>query len=213
MLSDSELEKSISGMRAGREEAFEAFIRHYSPSLSRVVAQFTFSAADEEEWIARNLLHAVDQIVKGKLRFLSAAAFNAWLFRLACHKCIEFWRSRKRSREFLTDSVDLAAHADPRTPSPSAGLELSELRRAVVEAIKRMPKARLSRVLQLVWIEGLTVDEIAMKLGKPVNTIRTWERRGRLALMEILLREHRAIVEDFAGANKKIRNFEQNGTL
>ena len=192
-----DLQRWIDGIKAGREEAFEAFIRRYSPDIARVVSRFCLSGADREEWIDIVLLHAVDRILNGKLRFLSVKAFNVWLFRLARHKCIECWRRGKRSQEHPTDSSQLDRNPDPDAARPEAGMEQIELKEIVAAAIGRIPKSGQRETMALVWIEGLSVAEVALKLGRPINTIRTWERRGKQVFTTILQRDFPEIVEEF----------------
>lgn len=197
MLSSRSVRNWISGMKAGKEEAFEAFVGHYWESVFRVAARFVPSGDDAEEWTELVLLHAVDRIQQGKLQFVSVASFNSWMFRLAGRKCIEFWRRRKRSREIATESERLAENPAPSNASPSGGVEQTELQRIVMDAVDKIPKANLKTTLLLVLEEGLTVAEIAVKMGRPINTIRTWERRGKQYLREILEREYPEIVGDF----------------
>ncbi len=197
MLSSQSIRKWISGMKAGRKEAFEEFIGYYWESIFRVASRFVPTGDDADEWTELVLLHAVEQIKLGKLQFVSVGSFNSWVFRLAGRKCIEFWRRRKRSREIATESDRLAENPAPADASPSGGLEKTELSRIVMEAVHKIPKTNLKETLLLMLREGLTVSEVALRKGRPINTIRTWERRGKLYLKEILEREYPEILGDF----------------
>ncbi|MEW6746874.1 MAG: RNA polymerase sigma factor [Planctomycetota bacterium] len=203
MPSDAQLRSWIAGMRAGEEQAFEAFVERFWGPIALVVAKFNPRPCDREEWTDLILLHAADQIVKGKLEFLSATSLGAWLHRLAVRKCIEQWRRQKRSRELPTEVNQLAATPDPAAQPPPRSLELAELRRIVLESVERIRKPNLRETLQMVWRDGYTVEETALKLGRPIDTIRTWERRGKLALREILEREHPDLVEAYSKAPQK----------
>lgn len=197
MPTDGELKRWIAGAKEGREEAFEAIVRHYWGSLSRIVGRFTTSGDDEDEWIELILLHALDQIMKGRFRFISAASFHSWLLCIAGNKCIEFWRRAKRRQETAMDGEKLAANPDPNAVIPIEEAERFELRKAVVNAINQISKKNLRETISMVWCQGLSIEEIAAKLEKPINTIRTWERRGKIALREILERKYPDIVEEF----------------
>lgn len=198
MPEDTKFSQWIERLEAGQEDAFEYIITHFSPLLKRVVNRFAPTPVDKEEWLELVLLHVFDRILSGKFEYISVAAFESWLYRLAEHKCLEFWRRWKHGRERITDHTKLEAIPDPKAVPPQAGLEQSELRRILTEAIEEVPKPEWQKILHMVWIEGFTAEEAAFQLCRSINTIRTWERRGKIVLREILERKYPVILESYA---------------
>jgi|GEM_PF-1915634 len=197
MLTEETLREWITGMQAGRQEAFEAFLGQFTCSVTRVAARFVRSEADREEWTELVLLHAVDRILEGRLSLGSVQSFNAWLLCLAGRKCIELWRREKLRRSREGGLERLTGMPDAGADQPSADMEREEIRSAVIDALCRISKSDHRRTLELMWQHGWSAEEVALKFGRPVNTIRTWERRGRLEMREILQRTHPEIAEEF----------------
>jgi RNA polymerase sigma factor (sigma-70 family) len=200
MLSDTELIEWIAGIRAGREKAIEAFLRHFWPPVRRIVAKFQSACRGEEnEWVELVLLHAMDQMVKEKLKYTDLASFHAWLFQLAKFRCIDLWRRHRSLAARRVETLHLKTDDNPasKDPSPPMVLERNEIRRILSDAIEKIRKPHWKVTLRLAWVEGYSLSEIAWHLGRPLNTIRTWERRGKQALREIIEREYPHMVEEF----------------
>ena len=200
MLYDTELKEWIAGIKAGREAAIEAFLRHFWTPISRIVTKFnSVDQIEENEWIELVMLHAMDQILKEKLRYSSVASFRAWLFQLAKYRCIDLWRRHRSLAHRRVETVNRKMEESPesQTPSPSTVLERIELQRILSDAIEQIPKPNWRITLRLAWQDGYSLAEIAWHLGRPLNTVRTWERRAKQALREILLRKYPEIVEEY----------------
>ena len=119
------------------------------------------------------------------------AAFSTWLYRLTSNVCIDFLRSRRRH-----PTVSLtAADEDDEQPQfdipadeasgPEQQLARSELRRAVVRGLDRLPDdAR--RILILRELDGLSYAEIGKVLRLEPGTVKSRLFRARRRLCEFL---------------------------
>ncbi len=117
--------------------------------------------------------------------------FSSWLFSIAHHLAIEELR-RQRSGllstsmdvedenvlDFLASSVDIAQVA-PQTP------DSAQIRGAFMELLE--PERR---VIELMYFEGLTPEEIAEQLGEAVSTIHTRVRHALQLLHQPLVPLH-----------------------
>lgn len=93
--------------------------------------------------------------------------------------------SNLRVQQVKTPNVD-SASASVASPSwPDLCPEQRELRDCVRQAVLRL-SGNHQEVIHLVYFCGLTSEEVATRLQKPLGTIKTW-KRSALALLRILL--------------------------
>jgi len=119
----------------------------------------------------------------------SAGQFNpgvaspiTWMVTIARNRAIDLVRKRREvSIEEEPEAMDVAADL----PNPLARRELTEEVRRLMACIERLEPERQSLVL-LAYRNGWSREQLAAKLGKPVNTIKTWLRRSLLEIRECL---------------------------
>lgn len=126
-------------------------------------------------------------VYRNARRFDFRAAFSSWLYRVALNQCIDLTRRRRRIRavslaqgeaggaEILRD----ARRSEPPDPVDEAGR--SELREEIRRAIGRL-SPRLSSVVVLRYLEGLSYEEISEILEAPVGTVKSRLNRAHAAL-------------------------------
>ena len=113
-------------------------------------------------------------------------AFRTWLFRTTRHRAIDFLRKRKRDHELIDDvPVDQVAVPDATEGEEgSAGLVDME---ALTAALMAMPPPQ-REVMLLRYRDGLSYQEIAQVIARPIGTVRTRLHHARKRLQETLLR-------------------------
>ena len=105
-----------------------------------------------------------------------------WMVTIARNRAIDLVRKRAEvSIEEEPEAMDVAADL----PNPLAPRELAEEVRRLMGCIERLEPERQSLVL-LAYRNGWSREQLAAKLGKPVNTIKTWLRRSLLEIRECL---------------------------
>jgi RNA polymerase sigma-70 factor (ECF subfamily) len=113
-------------------------------------------------------------------RYQAKAAFSTWLYRVAVNTCYDQMRRSKRRRaEPLPETMD---PADPRSADP---IHAAELRPDIEKALSEIPEEFRAAVV-LVDLEGLSLEQAAQILDKPVGTIKSRLFRGRKLLAEVL---------------------------
>lgn len=113
--------------------------------------------------------------------FRGEAKFTTWLHRVAINEAKQLVRgaTRRARRELATPPEDLADHFVVRVSSMIAD------RRLIATAIEALPDNHRAALL-LREEQGLAYSEIAEELAIPESTAKTWVRRARLELAEIL---------------------------
>lgn len=110
----------------------------------------------------------------------------AWLFRVARHKIVDWYRRKGRAAVRLDgprdeDAADLWELADARAETPEETARRGELREALLAAIAELP-ADQREVFLMTEVDGLRFREIAERTGVPVNTLLS---RKRYALQKL----------------------------
>lgn len=154
--------------QTGDGAAFAELVARYQPRLGgylrRLLGEASATDALQDVWLA---------VWRGLPGLCNPAAFPAWAFRIARDRAYRELRRRGVPTVPADESIPATA-ADDFTPEDAA---------EVRAALDRLPVAHRD-VLVLRVVEGLSYDEIAAVVGKPVGTVRSrlhHAKRKRLA--------------------------------
>jgi RNA polymerase sigma-70 factor (ECF subfamily) len=171
---------------AGDDTAFEEFFDQYFPRLFRFTLPRTGANEDAtEEIVQRVLIRALAHL--GTYR--GEAALLTWLCTFCRHE-IAAWRAREgRLREVslfderpeMRAAVDALAAVD--LDDPEAALRRRELSGLVQLTLDHLP-ARYGDALEWRYIQGLSVGEIAGRLGVGYKAAESLLARARAAFRE-----------------------------
>lgn len=107
-------------------------------------------------------------------------AAEAWMIAIARNHALDLLRKRKRR-------VDLQAETfvDPPDSTPSAERRMT-IREDVARLMECLDKLdpRRAQAVRLAYLKGASYQDIASHFEIPLNTLRTWLRRGLIALKE-----------------------------
>jgi RNA polymerase sigma-70 factor (ECF subfamily) len=110
----------------------------------------------------------------------------AWLFQIARHAIIDYYRTPRRNREVpvgLADALDVPFEGSSR--SPEAGHMQEELAACLRPMLKRL-SAEYREAITLVELDGLTREEAAKQMGLSVSGMKSRVQRGRQQLRQML---------------------------
>jgi RNA polymerase sigma factor (sigma-70 family) len=169
---------------AGDKAAFGELIDRHRGEALRVARRIVRASHEAEDVVQEALLQAFLSLD----RLHAAERFRGWLLGIV----INLSRSRRR-RPFTYSLDDLAggrAIRDPGLldpmPSPEVVQESLEMHRLVDEAVAALPVEQRAAV-QLHYLEGLRLWEIASLLGAPLGTIKARLHRARAQLRQALI--------------------------
>jgi RNA polymerase sigma-70 factor (ECF subfamily) len=185
---DYELVRRIrSSDRVTSEAAFDELYRKHRDTVFRLAARIL-----DDRDLAADATQAAFLAVFRKLRgFDFRSAFSSWLYRVTVNQCLDLRRRRAKMARISLDDPTTAASVgagDLRrgTPAgPGEDADRAELARLVRAALGSL-RPRLSTVLVLRYMEGLSYEEIAEILDVPVGTVRSRLSRAHVALQDIL---------------------------
>lgn len=111
----------------------------------------------------------------------------AWMLTIARSRAIDRLRSGNLERQ-RREPFDLSLQYAQLEPSAEEAVTISELRNAVRAALDLLPVEQ-REVIELAYYGGLSQREIALKINKPLGTIKTRARLGMTKLREALKTE------------------------
>lgn len=171
-MSDAEL---VRRLLAGEEAAFDEFFALYFPRLYRfALARLDGNGDAAEEAVQRALIRALDHLHT----FRGDAALLTWLCTVCRHE-IAGWIAREVREDGLRLVGSAAADAD----GPEAALQRHELSRLVHVTLDGLP-GRYGEALEWKYIDDLSVDEIARRLGVGYKAAESLLSRARAAFRD-----------------------------
>ena len=183
MTPDEEI-RLVKAAANGSESAFETLVTENQKLVYNVALKLTGDPEDALDVSQETFLKAYRNL--SSFRFESR--FSAWLYRLAYNASMDLLK-KKRGTVSLTaedeegEERELAI-ADT-APTPEESLEREETRRAVREAVARLPEDK-REIIVMREFSGMSYSDIADALGIEEGTVKSRISRARAALAEIL---------------------------
>ncbi len=113
----------------------------------------------------------------------SKGSGRGWIYTVVRHGAIN--KLRDSAQELPTDEAWLASIPDDERADPLTQLMQVSESRALHDCLQQLEVSK-RRSIQMAFVEGLTHDQIATRLGSPLGTVKAWIRRGLLSLRECL---------------------------
>ena len=106
---------------------------------------------------------------------------RGWIYTVVRHRALNALRAISNSPERDDERHEelLEAHAAWHTADNSAE------QRALAQCLERLEEQRRQSVL-LAFVDGYSHEQVAAQLGAPLGTVKSWIRRGLIALKECL---------------------------
>jgi len=182
----------VAKARSGSREAMDNLIqRHYQTcfQVAHRILRDRYEAQDEVQNACWKVFARLDQ-------YQGESEFTAWLRRIVTNQCLMALRIRRRAQFAYIDSNWFQEDGRPldlpgSEPSPERQLldrEAIEMMRFEIQRIPSLWK----QILLLHHIEGLNLQDIALRLAISVPAAKARLHRARLELRSRLLRLYRA---------------------
>lgn len=183
---------------AGDRELFQELIRPYERGVYVVAYSVLRSTADAEEVAQESMLKAFLNL--SQLR--DHHRFKAWLMKVALN---EAHMRRRNYRQHLYEPIEVDDGDDARSfrpksfadwrDLPSEKLDREELRKAVREAVEKLPE-KYRVIYILADAQSLDYEEIAATLEISMAAVKTRVHRARMKLQEHLTPAFRPSMSD-----------------
>lgn len=152
----------------GDPEAMDQLIERYRQPLFAWLLGMLGNHADAEDLYQEVWF----RVIRHAARF-NDVSFRAWLWKIARNLLIDFRRKRKPDVSLDAveeqDDIPLVDQLMSKEAGPATAVEMDDLKRRVLQAVKQLPDVQ--RDMFLMRVEGnLSFSEIADALKIPLNT-------------------------------------------
>lgn len=155
------------------------------PVLRAVVARILrlpSGHADVEDCVGETLR----RVVEGQGRLRPGEPLGPWATGIARHVALDHIRARRREQpgdEAIEEPVDSS-------PSPEETVDRNMRISALRTALSRLEQGPREALLAF-HVEGLSYQEISVRLSVPMGTVATWIARSRKAMSDAMTRNAR----------------------
>jgi len=178
----------VAGLACGDGRAAAAFV----DQAHDAVFAFARRCADDpdlcRDWTHDALLRMMDDVRGGAFEYRRPGAFWAWFRLRARGLVLEARRKEALHRRRERPGPEGDAPERPARDDPARDAEEAEAAAAVTACLEAMENRDQARALALRAVDDLPYDDIARIMDAPLNTVRAWIRRGRVALRRCLAR-------------------------
>ncbi len=156
--------------------AFSALYGRTSAKLFAVTLRLTRNRAEAEDALQETFVKIWQHA--GQYRDTQHSPM-AWLVAIARNHAIDRLRRAPKGSVELDDTLNLADTG----PTPEAIVAASSQRKQIDDCLKTIDTADAIRGA---YLDGYSYDELATRFDVPLNTMKTWLRRGLIKLKDCL---------------------------
>ncbi len=170
----------------GNQRLFSQLLGQYKDSIFFMLLKFTNNYEDAEDLT----LDTFGKAFKNLHQYTPEYAFSTWLFRIASNNGIDFLRKKKKDALSTLNSNHieeaLAANDVPcKSRNPEEKLLDNQQRKLLREVVTTLPD-RYRKLVEMHYFEGLSYEEICLKLDLPLGTVKGQLFRAREFLCEFM---------------------------
>lgn len=177
--------------KSGEVEAFGELVGKYQDSLYNLIFRLVGRREEARDLTQETFLRAYENMDS----FKAGRPFKPWLLRIGANAAIDYLRLQEKGAVSLDacykegeipDHLSLDVYSGGEKSDNPEDLSISTRMVELVDEALANLDPRYRAVLILRYTEGMTYREVGKVLGVPVSTAKTWERRGKAILFEVL---------------------------
>lgn len=171
--SDTEL---IDSVLRGNLSDYNVLIDRYKDKAFGLLRRMLKNEMDAEEALQDSFVKAY----AGLKSFRKESEFSTWLYRIVYNTALNRVKSKRYRTDRKSDSID--QFYDLKSESRT-GLEKKETSGIVAELVNSLPE-KYSAVIDLFYMQGLSIEEISEITGESVSNVKVKLFRARKQLKE-----------------------------
>ncbi len=179
----------VEGLQVRADWARREFLTRAHDAVYARACRLTADAGLRRDWTHDCLLRLIEEISDGRYAYRGPGTLWAWFRVRAPFLLLDSLRARRRmeAREVPADELEGGAPDPAARDDPSCDLERRETLVAIEACLASLPNDDQRMALAMLLYRGATYEEVAEALGRPLNTVRTDIRRGRMAMRKCLI--------------------------
>ena len=180
-------QRLVTGIAAGQSEARVALVSASHDAVFTFACRLSPDQDLRRDWTHDCLLRIISDIETGAFQLRHPGGFWSWFRKRSWFLLLEARRTHRRLRDRET-LVDELPEGRSGVSTPDMDIEQTEIAEAVEHCLNRIDHEGQRHALRLLLLQDYTYQETSETLDTPLNTVRAWIRRGRLALRRCLVR-------------------------
>ena len=164
---------------SGDASSYEELVRRHERQIFFLGLKFHKNFEDAEDFTQEVFMKAYENLAA----YSKASPFSAWLYRIGYNHGINRI-SKKRAQALSEERQELLESG---IDNPEVQLEKQETAGKVREVLKKLPEM-YNIVIRMRFFDGLSYEQIAEIIGKPINTIKSHIFRGKEMVREAVER-------------------------
>jgi RNA polymerase sigma-70 factor (ECF subfamily) len=192
----------------GDQDAYTALYNGSCKRVHNTIFKILRSCPDDVEDVVQD---AIFRAFKGLSNFIGDSSFNTWLHRIAVNTALMKLRSNSCSTlsksiplEFENEDGEMLMIAEVK--DEERGYRQFEARRDLARVMNRLPPS-VSMVLTARYLDDLTLEQGAMRLGVQVNSYKSMIYRGLTKAREVMDELQKPITEQKCAECEKAGRF------
>jgi RNA polymerase sigma-70 factor (ECF subfamily) len=170
--------------QTGDPQAFDGLYVLYADRVYRFLLARLGDVHAAEDIMAQVFLRLIEKLGQYQLAPKdNAAIFTAWLYRLTYNKMIDVLRRQKNHQQVSIKYAEVLPQSQPMSEAVEQQVEFEQ----VMEKLQLNEQQRM--VIQLRFIEGLSIAETAQIMQKSEGAIKALQHRSLESLRRYLLEE------------------------
>ncbi|QDP40499.1 RNA polymerase sigma factor SigX [Radiobacillus deserti] len=167
-------------MRSAFEEIYEDYHQDLYQFLMYMVKDRNV-AEDLVQEVYIKVIHALDT-------FKGDSSQKTWLFSIARHVAIDYFRKQKTKRKRILDFFDWGERGEQVQDHAKIPEEIAVLNDEMKQVYKSLDHCTMDQksVIILRYIQGMSIQETAEILGWSTSKVKTTQHRGMKQLKEML---------------------------
>lgn len=182
--------KLINDYFLGDEKALEILIQRYLKTVYIFLFRYIGNAKEAED-ISQKVFISVWRNLR---KFDQSKSLKAWILGIAKNAAIDFFRKKKTIpfSAFEDESGENVLENTMKSEEflPEEILENKNIKQELERVMGKIPQ-KYRATLMFYYKDGLNFREIADLLDVPMNTVKSWHRRGLMKLRELLVKQTR----------------------
>lgn len=165
-------------MTVSDDRQFEELLRTYQDKVFRLCCAMLGDRGLAQEAAQESFV----RIWKGLGKFRGESSVSTWIYAIARNTCLTALKSRPESRNLSMELPGVRASAE----RAAAGSQGPDRRPDVMQLVAELPE-NYRQVVLLYHMEEKSYDEVALMLGMPLGTVKTYLHRARKQMAESLM--------------------------